>query len=70
MFRYDPRNKENPLTVDSSDPTIDYKEFVKGENRYARLIKADPEAANKIFDEAKIQAAQRLEMIKSMGKAK
>lgn len=70
LFRYDPRNKENPLTIDSKDPTIDYKEFVKGENRYARLFKANPEAAEKIFDEAKIHAAERLETIKLMGKAK
>ena len=70
LFRYDPRNPENPLTIDSKDPTIDYKDFVKGENRYARLFKSNPDAANKIFDQAKIHAAERLETIKLMGKVK
>ncbi|MDE7433701.1 MAG: B domain-containing protein [Mycoplasmoidaceae bacterium] len=49
---------------------MDYKEFVKGENRYARLLKENPSRAKDLFNEAKQQAADRLETIKALGKSK
>lgn len=70
LFRYDPRNKDNPLSIDCNEPSIDYKEFVKGENRYARLLKQDPDKAEQLFNKAKQQAKDRLEVVKAIAKVK
>ena len=52
MFRYNPTLAENKLTIDSKEPTADYKTFIKSENRYARLEQAFPERAAELFDKA------------------
>ena len=44
MYRYNP-DLENPLTVDSKDPTESYQDFIKGENRYASLLRQFPDVA-------------------------
>lgn len=59
LFRYKPINREigkNPFMLDSGEPTLDYKEFLKGENRYKVLLKAQPEQAEELFEQAKKNA--------------
>ncbi|MBQ5771743.1 MAG: hypothetical protein IIW08_11295, partial [Clostridia bacterium] len=65
LYRYNPDN-ECPLTVDSKDPTASYQEFIKGENRYASLIRQFPADAEKLFTKAEEDAAKRLAMYKKL----
>jgi pyruvate-ferredoxin/flavodoxin oxidoreductase len=55
--------------VDSKDPTASYQEFIKGENRYASLIRQFPTAAAQLFEQAEKDAAVRLESYKKMAGA-
>ena len=55
LFRFNPALKaegKNPLIIDSKEPTGDYIEFIKSENRYSRLLQSFPERAEKLFTEA------------------
>lgn len=63
LYRYDPRKGEDALTIDSKDPTGDYIEFLKGENRYASLLKKVPNA-EELFKQAREQAAEKLANLK------
>ena len=65
MYRYNP-DLENPLTVDSKDPTASYQDFIKGENRYASLLRQFPDVAPSLFEHAEQEAARRLETYKKM----
>ena len=65
MYRYNPDN-ENPLTIDSKDPTESYQEFIRGENRYASLLRQFPDAAATLFEQAEQDAAGRLAMYKKL----
>ena len=65
LYRYNP-DAENPLTVDSKEPTESYQEFIKSENRYATLLREFPDIAPKLFAEAEDAARQRLETYKKM----
>ena len=71
MFRFDPRKKaegKNPFSLDSKAPTASYEEFVRAENRYARLAKADPEKANALFAKAAQNAADKYDYLSRLGK--
>ena len=50
LYRYNPAVPEgtNPFTLDSKEPTGDYREFLLSENRYAQLVKITPDA-DKLF---------------------
>ncbi len=65
LYRYNPMN-ENPLTIDSKEPTASYQEFIRSEVRYQTLLKQFPEAAEQLFAEAEKEAAQRLEVYKKL----
>ncbi len=69
MYRFNPELAEqgkNPFTLDSKEPTGNYKEFLLGENRYAQLAKAKPEVAEKLFDLNEKQAKERYEGYKKL----
>jgi len=65
LYRYNP-NAEHPMTVDSGRPTMDFKEFLSGEIRYASLERTFPEHARTLFDLAGEEAAARYEKYKAM----
>ena len=70
-FRFNPDAKKegkNPLTVDSKEPTEDYIEFIKGENRYANLMRQFPERAQRLYDEAAAMAGEKYEYYKKLVK--
>ncbi|MCF0227609.1 MAG: pyruvate:ferredoxin (flavodoxin) oxidoreductase, partial [Malacoplasma sp.] len=69
LYRFDPR-KENPMTVDSIDPTMSYQDFLLGETRYASLNKKNPERAKVLFAEAEAEAAARRATYKEMANSK
>ena len=55
MFRFNPALKEqgkNPFIIDSKEATGDYKEFIMNEARYSSLMRANPERAAALFDQA------------------
>ena len=65
LYHYDPR-KENPMTLDSKEPTMDYLDFVAGENRFASLTKSFPEEAERLFEQGKEDALRRFDRYRRM----
>lgn len=69
MYRFNPELKDagkNPFTLDSKEPTADFKEFLMGEVRYSSLAKAFPEAADALFEKTEKDAMERLEGYKKL----
>ncbi|HHD2752441.1 TPA: pyruvate:ferredoxin (flavodoxin) oxidoreductase [Clostridium perfringens] len=69
MYRFNPMLKEtgkNPFSLDSKEPTGDFREFIMGEVRYAALAKAFPEAAEALFEKTERDAKERLEGYKKL----
>ena len=69
LWRYNPILKEsgkNPFVLDSKEPTLNYEDFLMGENRYKALIAKDKELADKLFEEAKNNAKETYEYYKSL----
>jgi len=55
LLRYDPRlteRGENPLQLDSKEPSIPLEEYIYNENRYRSLKKASPEVAQNLLKHA------------------
>ena len=66
LYRYNPLNEENPLTIDSKEPTASYQEFIRGEVRYQTLLKQFPGVAEELFVEAEKEAAKRMDVYKKL----
>ncbi len=71
LYRYNPENIDagkNPFTLDSKEPTGDYKAFLLGETRYASLMKARPELAEELFVKTEEDSKVRLQSYKNLAK--
>ena len=71
LFRYNPALKaegKNPFILDSKAPSKDYKEFLMGEVRYNALARQNPERAEKLFDNAVKNAADRYDYLVRLSK--
>jgi len=71
MYRFNPTLKEagkNPFTLDSKEPTTDFREFLMGEVRYSSLKKQFPELAEQLFVKTEKDAAERRESYKRLAK--
>lgn len=69
LYRFNPALKEagkNPFSLDSKEPTKDFREFLMGEVRYAALAKSFPEAAEALFEKTERDAKERLEGYKRL----
>ncbi len=69
LYRYNPEAIDagkNPFTLDSKEPTGDYKSFLLGETRYASLMKARPELAEELFEKTEKDSKVRLETYKNL----
>ncbi len=69
LYRFNPEKAdkgENPFTLDSKDPTADYKSFLLGETRYTSLKKMFPDQAEKLFEINEKDAAERREKYKEL----
>ncbi len=69
LYRYNPELIEegkNPFTLDSKEPTGDYKSFLLGETRYASLMKARPELAEGLFEKTEQDSKERLASYKKL----
>ena len=65
-YRFNPAAEGKKFTLDSKDPTADYQAFIKGENRYASLLRQFPDVAPELFAAAQKDAAARLESYKKL----
>ncbi|MGB3366019.1 MAG: pyruvate:ferredoxin (flavodoxin) oxidoreductase [Acidaminobacteraceae bacterium] len=71
LWRFDPRLKDqgkNPFILDSKEPTMDFKEFLKGEGRYLTLVGQFPELAEDLFEKASVEARERFDGYVRMSK--
>jgi len=69
LYRYNPEladQGKNPFTLDSKEPTGDYKEFLLGETRYASLMKARPETAEALFEKTHKDSMDRIASYKHL----
>ena len=69
LYRYNPELKKegtSPFILDSREPKESFREFLMGEVRYSSLIKTFPDAAEKLFSRAEIQARQKYEKYRKM----
>jgi len=65
LFRYDPRLKEkgeNPLRLDSKEPTLPLEDYMYSENRFRVLKRSDPERAQRLLEMAKEDVVDRYKM--------
>ena len=58
-YRLNP-TAEKKFTLDSKPPKASYQDFIKGENRYASLLRQFPDVAPELFAEAQKDAEERL----------
>ena len=65
-FRFNPAAEGKKFTLDSKDPTEDYQAFIKGENRYASLLRQFPDVAPELFAMNQADAVARLESYKKL----
>ncbi|WP_234119530.1 pyruvate:ferredoxin (flavodoxin) oxidoreductase [Clostridium hydrogenum] len=69
LYRFNPLLKEegkNPFSLDSKEPTGDFKEFLLGEVRYASLKKVFPDKADELYAKTEKDAKERLESYKRL----
>ena len=69
LYRYNPTLRaegKNPFTLDSKDPSMNFREFLMGEVRYASLAKAYPEQAEELFAKTEQDAMERINSYKRM----
>jgi len=69
LYRYNPTLVEqgkNPFQLDSKEPTGDFRKFLMGETRYARLAREFPERAEQLFKQAEKEALARYRMYKRL----
>ncbi len=67
LFRFDPRRAaagESPLMLDSSEPTLELKDFLETEVRFKVLEKTDKERAEFLFEKLQKQALARYRELK------
>ena len=58
-YRFNPE-AEKKFTLDSKAPTASYQDFIKGENRYASLLRQFPDIAPALFEAGQKDAEERL----------
>ena len=58
-FRFNPAAEGNKFTLDSKEPTEDYREFLNGEVRYNALARMNPERAEELFAQSEKAAKER-----------
>ncbi len=62
MYRYNPElrgTEKNPFTLDSKEPTADFREFLMGEVRFSALKRQYPDIADELFAKTERDAAER-----------
>ena len=69
LFRFDPnkiKQGKNPMHLDSAEPSIPYRDFVKTETRFSMLWQTHPEAAEKFLAQAQQDVKNRYRYYKQL----
>ncbi|MEJ2610322.1 MAG: pyruvate:ferredoxin (flavodoxin) oxidoreductase [Candidatus Thiodiazotropha sp.] len=69
LFRYDPRRSakgENPLKMDSKQPSISYSDFATTEARFAVLQRTHPEASERFLRQAQSHIKTRYQLYEQL----
>ena len=69
MYRFNPELKKegkNPFTLDSKEPTGNFREFLLSEVRYSSLQRTFPEIAEELFEQTEATAKEILEGYKML----
>jgi len=68
LYRFNPQVPEgqNPFTLDSKEPTKEFREFIDSEVRYTSLQNTFPEVAEELFAKTEKEAKERYETYKKM----
>ncbi|WP_078117797.1 pyruvate:ferredoxin (flavodoxin) oxidoreductase [Thiosocius teredinicola] len=71
LFRYDPRKAaegQNPLHLDSKEPSVPYRDFAMSETRFAVLERTHPQAAHRFMDAAQHQTKAKFHLYEQLAK--
>jgi pyruvate-ferredoxin/flavodoxin oxidoreductase len=69
LFRFDPSKAKagkNPMKLDSAEPSIPYRDFVKTETRFSMLWQTHPEAAERFLAQAQQDVKNRYRYYKQL----
>lgn len=69
LFRFDPKRTqqgENPMHLDSKEPSVPYKEFMQTETRFSMLWQSHPEYAEELAQQAQHEVTQRYHFFKQL----
>ncbi|HBR19759.1 MAG: pyruvate:ferredoxin (flavodoxin) oxidoreductase [Planctomycetes bacterium GWC2_45_44] len=69
LYRYNPDLKaqgQNPLQLDSKEPTVKFEDYAYSENRYRTLKGSKPEVAAELMKQATQDAAERFSLIQQL----
>ncbi|MET0093016.1 MAG: pyruvate:ferredoxin (flavodoxin) oxidoreductase, partial [Sedimenticola sp.] len=69
LFRFDPRKArqgENPLHMDSKEPSIPYRDFVTSETRFSVLMRTHPEEAEQFLQQAQKGVRDKFHMYEQL----
>lgn len=69
MYRYNPTladEGKNPFSLDSKEPTANFRDFLMGEVRYSSLKRQYPDTAEALFEKTEKDAKERLENYKKL----
>jgi pyruvate-ferredoxin/flavodoxin oxidoreductase len=69
LFRFDPskaKEGKNPMKLDSAEPSIPYRDFVKTETRFSMLWQTHPEAAERFLEQAQKDVKNRYRYYKQL----
>ena len=69
LYRFNPdlaKEGKNPFTLDSKEPTGNFREFIMNEVRYSSLTRTFPEVAEELFEKTEATAKERLENYKKL----
>jgi len=69
LYRFDPRRAErgeNPLQIDSKEPSIPFEEYAYNETRYKMLTRSDPARATELIQSAGRDVQNRWRLLSQM----
>jgi pyruvate-ferredoxin/flavodoxin oxidoreductase len=69
LFRYNPdlvKEQKNPLIIDSPEPSLPFKDYAYGENRYRALKQSNPELSAKLIERAQAAIDRRWSYLKHL----
>ena len=66
LFRFNPNGGNKKLTIDSKEPTSNYRDFLMGEVRYNSLFRKNPQKAEYLFEKAQMESNNKYKYLKKL----